>query len=191
MNIFYLDHDPEICAQAHCNKHCVKMIIEYAQLLSSAHRILDGTLTQELSDSGRKTKRWKLPDERDSVLYLSTHANHPSAVWTRQRLGNYEWLYELFVELGKEFEYRYGKVHSSNTKLNEILKTPPKNIANLPFTEPPQAMPDEYKVPGKSIEAYHNYYRYAKIKFASWKNRPTPSFMAETKGENNELALTV
>jgi hypothetical protein len=26
------------------------------------------------------------------------------------------------------------------------------------FTEPPQAMPDEYKVPGCSITAYWNYY---------------------------------
>jgi hypothetical protein len=32
MNIFYLDEDPKICAQYHCDKHVVKMIIEYAQL---------------------------------------------------------------------------------------------------------------------------------------------------------------
>jgi hypothetical protein len=42
MNIFYLDEDPKICAQYHCDKHVVKMIIEYAQLLSTAHRVLDG-----------------------------------------------------------------------------------------------------------------------------------------------------
>ena len=41
MNIFYLDKDPKIAAQMHCDKHCVKMILEYAQLLSTAHRILD------------------------------------------------------------------------------------------------------------------------------------------------------
>jgi hypothetical protein len=33
MNIFYLDKDPETCAQYHCDKHVVKMILETAQLL--------------------------------------------------------------------------------------------------------------------------------------------------------------
>ena len=44
MNIFYLDHDVYKCAEMHNNKHTVKMILEYAQLLSTAHRFLDGTL---------------------------------------------------------------------------------------------------------------------------------------------------
>ena len=42
MNIFYLDKDPKRCAEMHCDKHVVKMSLEYAQLLSTAHRILDG-----------------------------------------------------------------------------------------------------------------------------------------------------
>ena len=42
MNIFYLSDDPQICAEQHCDKHVVKMCIEYAQLLSTAHRVLDG-----------------------------------------------------------------------------------------------------------------------------------------------------
>ena len=45
MNIFYLDADPVKCAQAHVDKHVVKMILEYAQLL--AHRVIDGQLTGE------------------------------------------------------------------------------------------------------------------------------------------------
>ena len=31
MNIFYLDRDPEPCAEAHCDRHSVKMPVEYAQ----------------------------------------------------------------------------------------------------------------------------------------------------------------
>ena len=42
MNIFYLDTSPKTCAEMHCDKHVVKMIIEYAQLMSTAHRLLDG-----------------------------------------------------------------------------------------------------------------------------------------------------
>ena len=40
MNIFFLDEDPRICAQAHCDKHVIKMILEYAQMMSTAHREL-------------------------------------------------------------------------------------------------------------------------------------------------------
>ena len=42
MNIFYLDTRPKEAAMMHCDKHCVKMILETAQLLSTAHRELDG-----------------------------------------------------------------------------------------------------------------------------------------------------
>jgi len=50
MNIFYLDNDPKVCAEMHNDKHCIKMILEYAQLLSTAHRVLDGTLSVGLSE---------------------------------------------------------------------------------------------------------------------------------------------
>lgn len=43
MNIFALARDPYIAASYHCDRHVVKMIVEYAQLLSTAHRQLDGT----------------------------------------------------------------------------------------------------------------------------------------------------
>jgi len=85
MNIFYLDKDPRICAENHCDKHCVKMILEYAQLLSTAHRVLDGDPNQEL------------PDGRQDVLYKATHVNHPSAVWVRQNEANYKWLYKMWI----------------------------------------------------------------------------------------------
>ena len=60
MNIFFLDRNPEICAQMHCNKHVVKMIIEYAQLMSTAHRVLDGIEYYGRTKNNRKIKRWKL-----------------------------------------------------------------------------------------------------------------------------------
>ena len=53
MNIFYLDKEVVPCAQMHLDKHCVKMILEYAQLLSTAHRVLDG---MEMVSSGIKLK---------------------------------------------------------------------------------------------------------------------------------------
>ena len=81
MNIFYLHNDPKICAEQHCDKHVVKMILEYAQLLSTAHRVLDGTMYYEPSRrTGRMVKRYYLKDQRKD-LYQATHMNHPSAVW--------------------------------------------------------------------------------------------------------------
>jgi hypothetical protein len=88
MNIFYLHHDTKICAQYHNDKHCIKMILESAQLLSTAHRVIDGTQTIELVN-GRKRKRWSLDNPAlDSVLYKATHVNHPSSVWVRQSSEN-------------------------------------------------------------------------------------------------------
>ena len=113
MNIFYLSNDASECAQMHNDKHVVKMILEYAQLLSTAHRVLDGVESIGLSKTGRKQKRYVLPDDRDSALYSATHLNHPSAKWTRHCASNYQWLYEMWTYLLDEYLYRYIKHHSA------------------------------------------------------------------------------
>ena len=51
MNIFVLDKNPIKAAQQHCDKHVVKMILESAQMLSTAHRILDGKLEMRRSST--------------------------------------------------------------------------------------------------------------------------------------------
>ena len=79
MNRFVLDLDPKVAAEYHCNKHVVKMIIEYAQLMSTAHRMLDGKEYVDNS-SGRKIKRWRLNDHIDSMIYKASHVNHPFVV---------------------------------------------------------------------------------------------------------------
>lgn len=176
MNIFFLDHDVKKCAEYHVDRHCVKMILEYAQLLSTAHRVLDGKEIVCLSPSGRKQKQWKLPDQRDALLYKATHLNHPSAKWTRHSSDNYRWLYRLFRELCAEYTYRYGKVHLSDEKLGKLLKNPPKNIPRGEFSPPWRAMPDDYKV-DSTLESYRNYYRGAKSNMFSWKKRETPDWI--------------
>ena len=99
MNIFYLHNDPKICAEMHVDKHCVKMILEYAQLLSTAHRVLDGKQSTRLSKTGRNQKYWALPDDRDSLLYSATHMNHPSAIWVRKNQQNYIWLNFIIISI--------------------------------------------------------------------------------------------
>ena len=109
MNIFYLNEDPRVAAEEHCDKHVCKMTIEYCQLLSTAQRALDGAEYYDKTKNGRKIKRWLLPDERESGLMLGIMLNHPSTIWTRQCAENYDYLLELWVNLCYEFEYRYGK----------------------------------------------------------------------------------
>jgi len=185
MNIFYLDHDPKLCAEMHVDKHCVKMILEYAQLLSTAHRVLDGTQSVCLSKTGRKQVRYVLSDKRDNILYSATHINHPSAIWVRQSRDNYAWLYELLINLCKEYTYRYGKTHKVEASglLNE-LRSVPAGISEHPkFTEPTPAMPDECKVSGNSIESYRKYYIMNKQHLWSWKgkinSRENPKWLTE------------
>lgn len=175
MNIFYLHSDPKTCAEMHNDKHCVKMILEYAQLLSTAHRVLDGSHTVLLSDSGRKKQAYVIGDERDDSLYSATHINHPSAIWVRQSNKNYNWLFTLFQKLMNEYTHRYGKVHATS-RLETVLAQTPKNIPVGDFTEPTPAMPDDIKIKGDSIKSYRNYYIKNKGHLATWKNRNKPEW---------------
>ena len=178
MNIFYLHNNTQECAKLHNNKHVVKMILEYAQLLSTAHRFLDGTFSVGSSPSGRKKTTYTLMDDRDTILYASTHINHPSAIWVRKSPENYLWLANMLIALCEEYTYRYDKTHKVERDglCYVLLKNIPKNIGNEGWTEPTPAMPDEFKVPGNSIQAYINYYVGAKKHLANWKKRTIPSW---------------
>jgi hypothetical protein len=180
MNIFAIDKDPIQSAMWMVDRHVVKMVLETAQLLSTAHRILDGTMYIDASGlarpHGRKVKRWRLPDERERVLYSATHINHPSAVWCRATVHNYGWLYQHFVALMNEYTYRYGKVHKCES-MSQWLVYPPKNIKIAELTPVTPAMPDEYKVPNDHVESYRNYYRIAKERMHKWTKREKPAWI--------------
>jgi len=164
MNIFYLSDTPRLAAKDHCDKHIVKMILEYAQLLSTAHRVLDG---DEWADKNK--------------LYKATHKNHPSAVWARDNKINYLWLWELLSFCCEEYTKRYNKVHATQRKgLMDTLREVPNNIimgkaTELVLTRPPQCMPDEYKC-DDTIKAYRDYYLGEKISFAKWNYSKTPDW---------------
>ena len=172
INIFYLHHEPIDCATQHVDKHVIKMVLEYCQLLSTAHRVLDGVLIEGKSDNGRKVTRYELDGLNEELFYKATHINHPSAIWVRQSKQNYVWLHALLVALCKEYTFRYGKVHKCERDyLVEYLTEPPVNIPNKPFTEPTPAMPDEVKVAGDSIASYRKYYLNNKTHLASWSGK--------------------
>lgn len=177
MNIFYLSNNHTVCASYHCDKHVVKMIIEYAQLLSTAHRVLDGVQTVGRSKTGRKATRYILNDNRESEIYTATHINHPSAVWVRQSESHYRWLFGLWVELMDEYTRRYGKIHACARLISGLNKAPINIEYGNGFTEPPPAMPDHCKIPGDVIGSYRNYYVKEKSRFATWKTKQPEWFV--------------
>ncbi len=176
MNIFYLSNSAKEAAEMHCDKHVVKMIVESAQLLSTAHRILDGTLVSGLTATGRKAKRWVIDDFREGRLYKATHPNHPSALWCRQTIEQYNFTHDLLKWLCVEYTHRYGKTHKvEHSGLLVDLSLAPHNLATTGWKDPPPAMPDYCKV-GNSVDSYRSYYINEKKKFARWTKRTAPSW---------------
>jgi hypothetical protein len=175
VNIFILDIDPIDAAITQCDKHIVKMILESGQMLSTAHRVLDGEVSVTVKN-GRKTKQYLLSDERDEALYKPAHVNHPCSIWCRESSANYEWLFLHFLALGEEYTSRYGKEHLTIQKLANHLWDAPDNIAQKNLTPFALAMPDEFKT-DDPVESYRDYYCSKQASFNMvWTNRNVPAW---------------
>jgi hypothetical protein len=173
MNIFFLSLILKNCARYHCDRHVIKLILEHFQMLCTTHRVLDGPNVNPL-------------------LYKATHKNHPSASWIRESSANYNYLYDLTMELCSEYTYRYNKEHMCHTKFAVILKNVPKNIPEGPLTKFPLAMPEyiknkvlKYKdildtreYNKKVVRAYRKYYIKEKMSFCTWKKRDIPHWIS-------------
>ena len=163
-----------------CDKHICKMIIESGQMLSTAHRVLDGTSYFGSSMSGLTTvKRYSHPDpEFDRLLYKVVHINHPSTVWTRENSANYNWHYRHFCALCDEFTYRYNKIHCTDNLLRGILSNLPVNISYAEETsKAPLAMFDECKISDDTVECYRTFYMTKQDSFnVRWTKRTVPSW---------------
>ena len=192
MNIFYLSRNPEEAAQMHCDRHCTKMLAEYGQLLSTAHRVLDGRQTKVKNAAGRNRTVYIFDDEvKEKTFYKSCYEKHPSNIWLRESKANYMWLYNCFIELGEEFVRRYNKNvdHMTIQKLADITATPPQNIPEKPFTGPTPAMPDYCKVKDDSLASYRNYYIKEKH-FAEWRYSETPAWFIEGREKEMQSELS-
>jgi hypothetical protein len=162
MNIFYLDQDPVIAAQYHNKSHCIKMILETAQILSTAHALLDG------EKIGKKYLH------SNQLLYKPTHMNHPSAKWVRHNTACYDWGAQLLSALCDEFEYRQGKVHKTRSiGLSDwLLHNRPKNLPTGEFVPPFIAIDESFRIPDvDTLTQYRNYYMTAKRRLADWSGK--------------------
>ena len=168
MNIFFIDKCPIKSAQQLCDKHVVKMVLETAQMCSTAMR------------------HWDL-DEDLKYIYKSAYINHPMTVWVRANIHNLSWAVWHGISIGTEYTYRFGKIHKSSKVLEEIrdrlveFKTPDTEQYCLYLSynlhdEPPQCMPDEFKC-DDYVEAYRAYYRKGKAHILNWTFREQPDWI--------------
>ena len=148
MNIFFLHRDPQWAANSLCDKHIPKMLLESAQMLSTAVQENAG---EQLED-----------------LYKPAYSKHPMTKWVGSTFSNFQWTLENAVFISHEYCKRFNKLHKSSRILNAIYDNQYyKEIPDEQFTTPPQCMPDEYKDKDYVI-AYRKYYMGAKAYFAKW-----------------------
>jgi hypothetical protein len=184
MNIFVLSSDPVDAARQQCDRHITKMAVESAQMLSTAHRMLDGRAILTPSKSGkRQVKTWVHPDATlDGLLYKSVHEHHPCTLWTMNSNNNYTWHYIHFTALCDEYTHRYGKVHATDTKLRTVLKQLPRNIPVGYKTAQPLAMgaAPECMNPNDIVGSYRNFYKTKQQRFRmTWTKRDIPDWFHE------------
>ena len=156
MNIFVLDTHPTLAAQAQCDQHVVKMIVESAQILSTVCRHYG--LTAPLK---------------------ATHASHPCVRWVHGSTANYAWLLDHWQALIAEYQQRYGKIHRYVELIPGFLDTLPP-LPDGELTSFVQAMPEHYRVPDDAVSAYRAYYLGEKLKFARWRHGPRPDWVPKT-----------
>ena len=157
MNLFYTSDNPQFAAQHQCDKHVVKMILETAQMLSTAHRL---------------TETPQAP-----FVYKMTHKNHPSTKWLRSSQIAYKWGLEHLEALLAEYRYRYGRIHKTQREKLQYLKVVPAALPDLPFTAPPQCIYDECKTED-TVQAYRNYYKARRSEIdMRWTKRSAPAWL--------------
>lgn len=200
MNIFILHLNTKLCAIYHCDKHVVKMILEYVQLLYTAcwyvwYEYDNNIMIEDRSEkitykvTMKPIPNWILnapKTKSGSIGYRPTHINHPCAIWTRESLDNYLYLCQLGLDLCEEYTYRYKKTHTCEQHLIWLKNNPPP-IPKNGLTKMRLAMPDKYKTEEDDpVTCYRNFYIGDKKKFAKWLCRDIPYWFDNS---NQQLTL--
>lgn len=193
MNIFLLDLDPDKCAQAHGDKHVVKMLLEACQLLYTAHWVIFYPHILEYKAPSKLAviqKYLAIPDTIQTAPpsisrpkepgFRPCHIHHPCAKWVRESLDNYLFLAKLAVALADEFKFRYPKkgTHACESHARWLLCNYPDFMMDVGLTPFVQAMDNQYKREDP-IEGYRNYYLTSKKErgLLTYKSREPPSWV--------------
>jgi len=160
MNIFFLHTCPELSAKDLCDKHVVKMVLETAQMCSTALR---------------RNGLDPLPS-----TYKTAFKNHPMTLWVGDCKENFMWALDHGLAIGKEYTRRYGRDHKSTQVLQDIkdayFRNSHYNNLKWHISTPPQCMPDEFKC-DDYVEAYRAYYKVEKAAFLDYTNSQQPAWL--------------
>ena len=177
MNIFVLSYDPVEAAQQHCDKHCVKMVVELYQQLGSALRRHGATdLQMPLTNSGKPLR--------------GGYHHHPCTKWCGDSRENFEWAAEHGIALAEEYTFRYGKTHSCEAGIRQMADMS-HLIPSDRMTPFAQAMPEEYHNQS-SVDAYRDYYWHDKrlnIKCEWVKTRQEPKWWIERQTQQQHTSV--
>jgi len=194
MNLFVLSIHPKEAAEAHGDKHVVKMILEACQMLYTAHWIaVYPDLLKERSavKIAKAHKELSVPTHmmtapkrktEDESGYRPVHLHHPCTIWVRECLGNYMWTVDLALALATEYEYRWpNRVHSCKAHAEWLKANIPPGIQIRERQGFAIAMEDQYKVKGDPIASYIQYYNGSKKdrNLTKYTRRVPPSFLTK------------
>lgn len=171
MNIFVLDPNPIIAASYHCDQHLHKMILESAQIVSTAIRLSNLDIPRH-------------------ALYKPTHPNHPCTKWVAKSVNNLQWICELAIALD---DIRQSLSNCGSHASLDVIKTVADIISVYPGIDSNLHTPFIFAGPaiisirpGSTIEHYKQYYR---KKHNNWlvdkgagmtyKGRSVPDFMSD------------
>lgn len=181
MNLFYLDENPHVAAQYHCDTHVRKMIVESCQMLANAYT---------------KTQLMEAPRTQKNTIRGHSYYNHPVSNWVRRTSPNFYYTLKLATSLCNEYTKIDGDVHFCESFVNWMYHCEPENLASLVdptimdiFTLPHLAMPVQIatqiktKFKGDHVLAYREYYKTKKMIFTlrelpwTYVNRVEPDWL--------------
>ena len=170
MNLFLLSTDHKENARWHCDKHVVKMVLELVQMLYTCWQI------NSTDNLPRCAPLCKSSGQRGYKKI--SNPKHPMAVWVRASKKNYMFTVKLAAALALEYRFRYDRDHGCADHVVWLAQHVPIYFPEKGLRPVPQCMPDEYKVPGDTVQAYRNYYIGEKARFAAWakKDRVAPDW---------------
>ena len=181
MNIFALSKSPIQSAKEMLDKHIVKMPTETCQMLHT--NILYMQYVHVFGEEPQLKDLKAFHRNIGSELMKPAMLNHPSTIWARQSLDNFEWLFVHGLSLCDEFRHRYNKIHGSQIRIHDCYKYKYHDIILRHdyqvkgLTPVTIAMFDKYRLPQEEhtwdfvIRSYQHYYLEGKWEFATWKTK--------------------
>lgn len=107
MQIFLTSPDMDTCARDLDDKRLNKIIVESAQIASTALWINNCDVAETMYANGH--------------CYLPTHEHHPLVVWASENIGHYYFVLRYGKALCKEYKYRFGKVHKTRAIISRLI----------------------------------------------------------------------